>query len=173
MHVSGREVRAAGAAAPLWLIELNFDLLRMVSPHNELQEILGFFEQCAGEGASFYFEPPTLSPAMAQPIGTGDGTATMFPFIVSIGGYQLSPAGVGTVSAVYFDGVVQSGGYTVNNAPLAPTVTFTTPPGAAVAVTAEFDWYFLCRFEDDDLDLEEFMANLYALQSLQLKSVRS
>lgn len=173
LHVSGREVRLAKMSAPLWQIELNYDLLRIVSPNTELQEIVGFFDSCAGADASFYFEPPSLSPAMAQPIGSGDGSATTFPFTVSIGGYPLSPAGVGTVSAVYLDGVAQSGGYTINNAPLAPTVTFAAPPGTAVAITADFDWYLLCRFADDDLDVEEFMANLYALQSLQLKTVRS
>jgi hypothetical protein len=31
----------------------------------------------------------------------------------------------------------------------------------------------LCRFDDDDLDTEEFMAQLYALQSLRLHTVRA
>ncbi|MDF2600275.1 MAG: hypothetical protein K0Q54_3098, partial [Methylobacterium brachiatum] len=30
----------------------------------------------------------------------------------------------------------------------------------------------LCRFADDDLDLEQFMALLFATQSLRLTSVR-
>ena len=160
LHVSGREVRAAKYVSPLWEIELNFDLLRMVSPNTELQQIIGFFEECEGEATSFYFEPPTLSPVAAQPIGTGDGSTTTFPFTVSIGGATLSPAGVGTVSAVYLNGVVQSSGYTVNATALAPSVTFATAPAAGVAVTADFHWYFLCRFDDDSEDLEEFMAAL-------------
>ena len=40
-------------------------------------------------------------------------------------------------------------------------------------MTADFDWYFLCRFDDDSEDVEEFMAALYALQSLKLRTVRS
>jgi hypothetical protein len=173
LHVSGREVRAAKIATPLWKIGLNYDLLRMVSPHTELQAIVGFFGQCAGEDTAFYFEPGPLSPVIGQALGTGDGTTTTFPFLVSIGDYTLAPAGVGTVSAVYLDGVAQSGGYTVNAAPLAPCVTFATAPVPTAAVTADFGWYFLCRFADDDLDVEEFMAQLYALQSLQLRTVRS
>ena len=173
LHVSGREVRAAKYVSPLWEIELNFDLLRMVSPNTELQQIVGFFEECEGEATSFYFEPPTLSPVAAQPIGTGDGSTATFPFTVSIGGATLSPAGVGTVSAVYLNGVVQSGGYTVNTTALAPSVTFATAPAAGVAVTADFHWYFLCRFDDDSEDFEEFMAALYALRSLKLRTVRS
>ena len=112
--MSGREVRAAKYAAPLWAIELNYDLLRMVSPNTELQEIIGFFEECQGEDTSFYFEPPTLSPVFAQSIGTGDGSTTTFSFTVSIGGVTISPANVGSLAAIYLNGVAQSSGYTVN-----------------------------------------------------------
>ncbi len=52
-------------------------------------------------------------------------------------------------------------------------MTFATAPAAGVAVTADFHWYFLCRFDDDSADAEEFMAALYALQSLKLRTVRS
>ncbi len=173
LHVSGREVRAAKYVSPLWEIELNFDLMRMVSPNTELQQVIGFFEECEGEATSFYFEPPMLSPVAAQPLGTGDGSTTTFTFTVSIGGATLSPAGVGTVSAVYLNGVVQSGGYTVNTTVLAPSVTFATAPAASVTVTADFHWYFLCRFDDDSEDAEEFMAALWALRSLKLSTVRS
>jgi uncharacterized protein (TIGR02217 family) len=173
LHVSGREVRAAKYVSPLWEIELNFDLLRMLSPNTELQQIVDFFEECEGEATSFYFEPPTLSPVAAQALGTGDGSTTTFALTVSLGSATLSPASVGTVSAVYLNGVVQSGGYTVNATPLAPSVTFAMGPAAGVAVTADFHWYFLCRFDDDSEDLEEFMAALWALRSLKLRTVRS
>jgi uncharacterized protein (TIGR02217 family) len=174
LHGSGREVRAGKYVAPLWQIELNYDLLRMISPNTELQQIVGFFEQCQGEDASFYFEPPTFSLVAGQALGTGDGATTTFPFAVSIGGYTLAPANVGAVSAVYLNGIAQPGGnYMVNANALAPTVTFTSAPGVGVAVTADFHWYFLCRFDDDSEDVEEFMAQLYALQSLRLRTVRS
>jgi uncharacterized protein (TIGR02217 family) len=173
LHVSGREVRASKYAAPTWAIELNYDVLRMVSPNTELQEIVGFFEQCAGEATSFYFEPPTLSPASAQALGTGDGVTMTFAFTVSIGAATIAPANVGAVPAFYLDGVPQSSGFTVNAAALAPSVTFATAPAVGVAVTADFHWYFLCRFDDDSADTEEFMATLYALQSLKLRTVRS
>ncbi len=172
LHVSGKEARMAKYAAPLWRVELNYDLLRMVSPDTELQAIIGFFEQCQGEDAPFYFEPVTLSPVDGQAIGTGDGAATTFPFVVSIGDAIISPANIGMSPHVYLDGALQTGGFTVNAIPLAPTVTFATAPASGVAVSADFHWYFLCRFDDDSEDVEEFMAELYALQSLRLRTVR-
>ena len=148
-HVSGRESRAAKFVSGLWEIELNYDVLRMTSLNTELQQIIGFFETCGGEGASFYFEPPTLSPMTGQALGTGDGATTALPFSVSIGGYALVPASVGPVTAVYLDGVVQSGGFTVDTTALAPSLTFATAPGPGVAVAADFHWSLLCRFDDD------------------------
>jgi uncharacterized protein (TIGR02217 family) len=172
LHVSGREVRTANYLAPRWLIALDYDLLRMVSANTELQEIIGFFAECQGENAPFYFEPVTISPVTGQAIGTGDGVTTTFPFTVSIGDFTLSPASVATPPNVYLDGALQSSGFTVNAA--APAgVTFATAPGAGVVVSADFHWFFLCRFDDDSEDVEEFMAKLYALQSLRLRTVRS
>jgi uncharacterized protein (TIGR02217 family) len=172
MHVSGKEVRAAKQSTPRWKVELNYDLLRMVSPNTELQQIVGFFEDMQGEDGSFYFEPISLSPAAAQSIGTGDGTTTTFYFAVSIGGYSLTPANVGAVSAVYLNGVSQSGGFAIASAPFGASVTFASAPGVGVAITADFHWYLLCRFVDDDLDVEEWASELYALQSLQLEAVK-
>ena len=173
MHVSGKELRAAKYVVPLWSIELNYDVLRLASPYDELEEIVGFFEECQGEEASFYFEPPTLSPVFGQSIGTGDGSTTTFPFGVSIGGVSLSPANVGSSPNIYLNGVPQSSGYTVNTTALSPSVTFATAPASGVAVTADFDWFFLCRFDDDSEDAEEFMSQLYELQSVKLRTVRS
>jgi uncharacterized protein (TIGR02217 family) len=172
MHVSGKEVRASKYLAPLWLIELNYDLLRMVSPNNELQAIVAFFEECQGEDASFYFEPPQLSPVFGQALGTGDGTTTTFPFAVAIGGAPITPANISTPN-IYLDGVLQSSGFAVNATALSPTVTFATAPASGVVVSADFHWFFLCRFDDDSADLEEFMAELYALRSFRLRTVRS
>ncbi len=174
LHVSGKEVRAAKYAAPRWAIELNYDVLRLTAPDVELAQIVGFFAQCQGQDASFYFEPVTISPAAGQAIGTGDGTTATFPFTVSIGSASIAPANVGTVSAVYLNGIALPGSaYSVDATALAPTVTLAAAPAAGVVVTADFHWYFLCRFDDDSEDAEEFMSQFYALQSLRLKAVRS
>ena len=41
------------------------------------------------------------------------------------------------------------------------------------AIAATFAYAFECRFDDDDLDFEEFMSNLWKLESLKFKSVRT
>jgi hypothetical protein len=51
-------------------------------------------------------------------------------------------------------------------------VTFATPPatGAALAWTGYFA--FLCRFDGDDLDFEQFMASLWKADSVKFRSLR-
>ena len=53
-----------------------------------------------------------------------------------------------------------------------PDITFATAPGAGVTVSADFGVLWLCRFAEDALDLEEFMAMLFELQVVKLMTVR-
>jgi len=101
-HVSGREARAARARAPLWEIELAYDVL--AAGGFAVSGLAGDFERLAG----FY----------------GSVAGRDLPFRVAV------PAELGTGSSL------------------------------------------LCRFADDDLDLEEFMALLFATQAFRLTSVR-
>ena len=54
----------------------------------------------------------------------------------------------------------------------APAVTFATPPAAGVAISADFGVLWLCRFADDVIEFEQFMAQLFALNTLELQTVR-
>lgn len=54
-HVSGRESRAAKMSAPLWEIELSFDLLAMDAPYADLQNIIGFYDEMQGQHGAFTF----------------------------------------------------------------------------------------------------------------------
>ena len=65
--------------------------------------------------------------------------------------------------------LVDPSAYTISNG----LVTFTTAPasGAALAWTGYFG--FLCRFDGDDLDFEQFMANLWKADSVKFKSLRA
>ncbi len=40
-------------------------------------------------------------------------------------------------------------------------------------ITATFSYAFQCRFDDDEADFEQFMQNLWTLQSLKFRSVRT
>ena len=145
--------------------------MRADDAHLELQAIAGFFEKVGGAAASFWVEPPGLSDVTRQTIGVGDGSQIVFPLAVSIGSYTGPVYGASGVTSVYLDGVAQAGGWSVSSDYL-PAIAFTTAPGTGVAVTADFNLLWLCRFADDVQDLEEFMTMLWALRTVRLVTGR-
>jgi len=75
------------------------------------------------------------------------------------------------VSAVYLNGVTQSpGSYSVD--PNTGLVTFGTPPGSGRVITADYSYFFRCRFIDDSYAFENFMFRLWQLKKLTFISVR-
>jgi uncharacterized protein (TIGR02217 family) len=171
-HVSGRSTRRARFANALFDVELTYEVLRSAAAYRELQAIAGFFEEMGGQATPFWFAPSgALGAATGQAIGAGDGATTAFALVQSIGAATLPVAGTSGVSAVYLNGVAQVSGWTVSSG-YAPIVTFATAPTAGQAVTADFGVLWLCRFADDVQDFEEFVAQLFALRTLRLSTVR-
>ena len=169
--VSGREVRRARRAVPYFDLELTYEVLKSGAADLELQAIAGFFAEMSGKANPFWVALPGFSAATGQAIGTGDGTTTSFPLMVTIGGATVPVCGTPGISAVYLNGVPQASEWTVS-AGYAPAVIFATAPGGAVSVTADFGVLWLCRFADDVQDLEEFMTQLWMLRTLRLTTVR-
>jgi hypothetical protein len=57
-HVSGRQSHFARMSAPIFEIEIAFDLLRMDGPYLELQTLLAFIKQQLGQKEPFTFPSP-------------------------------------------------------------------------------------------------------------------
>jgi uncharacterized protein (TIGR02217 family) len=75
------------------------------------------------------------------------------------------------VSAVYIDGIMQAPEtYSVD--PNTGLVTFSTAPGSGLIITANYSYYFRCRFTDDSYAFENFMFQLWQLKKLTFISVR-
>jgi uncharacterized protein (TIGR02217 family) len=175
-HVSGREVRDALWQYPLWEFELAFDGLASDSASypglgaQSLQSLMGFFLQAQGQFGTFLYTDPTDNSVSAQAVGTGDGSTTLFPFVRTLGGFAEPVGWVTSVANVHLNGVNQASGWSLATP---NTLTFATAPGSGIAVTASFAYAFQCRFLDDGQDFEQFMQNLWAVQSLKFRSVRS
>lgn len=170
--VSGRETRAALMASPLWDIELTFDVLRSGAAYLELQEVVGFIGDHAGQATPFLFAPPgNLGVYSGAALGTGDGATTGFLIWRSLGGYSERVQALMGAPVVYENGVPVSGSlYSVSILPAA--IVFSSPPAAGAVLTMDFSAAHLARFVDDDLDLEEFLSGFWSAKSLKLETVR-
>jgi uncharacterized protein (TIGR02217 family) len=192
-HVSGREVRDALYLNPVWNFELTFDGLDGSTTSQypglgsqSLQSLMGFFLQCQGQFASFVFYDPTDYAVSAQSFGTGDGTTTTFQLCRALGGFTepvIVPAAAGTLNfpggrsasvpnpTIYDNGtLVSSSAYSISSP--GGVVTFASAPASGHALTWTGAFGFLCRFDGDDLDFEQFMANLWKVDSLKFRSLR-
>jgi uncharacterized protein (TIGR02217 family) len=175
-HVSGREVRFANYEYPLWEFEVTFDGLGSDSVSypslgaQSLQSLMGLFLQCQGQFGAFLYTDPTDNAVTAQAIATGDGSTEIFAFVRSLGGFTEPVGWVTSVSNIYLDGVNQASGWSLTTP---NRLVFASAPSSGVAITASFAFAFECRFDDDALDFEEFIQNLWKLESLKFKSVRT
>ena len=175
-HVSGREVRDALYQNPIWQFELTFDGLGSDSASypgvgaQSLQCLMGFFLQCQGQNGAFLYADPTDSLVTNQVFAAGDGATTRFAFSRSLGGFFEPVGWVTNVTQVTVGGAAQSTGWSLS----APnSLDFTAAPASGALVGASFSYAFQCRFEDDSVDFEQFMQNLWRVDSLKFRSVRT
>ena len=179
--VSGRELRLSFQPVPTWTFKLKYEFLRdafdvrgghgLGAGFNELRTLMGFFLAAQGSLTPFWFNDPTDNVVTGQALAFGDGTTTQFQLVrTMVGGFAEPILAVNAVTAVYLSGVGQSfANFSVNVN--TGVITFTTPPGNGVTITADFSYYFLCRFADDTLSFENFMYQLWSMGELKLQSV--
>jgi uncharacterized protein (TIGR02217 family) len=176
--VSGRELRTLDYPYPLWQFTLVFAFLRddPNAGFDELRTLMGFYLSCYGAYGTFLFQDPTDFEVSGQYIGTGDSSTDLYQLQRSIGlelpgGGFLEPiTAPQTVDAIYFDGIVQNAS-SYNVDPDTGIVSFLTPPQNGVVITADFSYWFRCRFVEDRSDFENFMYRLWQLKKLIFISV--
>ena len=175
-HVSGRKVRAALYVNPIWMFELVFNGLDGTATGqygalgaSSLQSLMGFFLQCQGQYATFLFTDPSDDAVANQTMGIGNGTKTTFALTRLLGAFAEPVGWVTAITAVYLNGVQQTTGWILTTP---NSLIFTSPPGNNVTIAASFTFAFLCRFDSDEVDFEQFMSNLWKVDSLKFRSVR-
>lgn len=181
---SGKETAAAYWSYPKWFFTLSYEFLDESELVRDLQTLGGFFLSRKGRFDSFLFRDPSDYKVEGQVLGIGDGVRTAFQMVRSFGefvepiknvvGALYTPINVAAgVSAlplppdaprVYVDEITP-GFYNVNTAGL---LTFSSAPPIGSVVSADFSFYFRCRFLQDEAEFSEFMAELWELKKLEM-----
>lgn len=181
---SGWNIRIAYADAPTWEWDLTYDdsnggFLRDLAATPELKELLGFYLGMGGDLTPFLFLDPDDNTVTAQPLGTTDGTTTLYTLVRSYGSGVLGTEPIGYYNAgtpilVYLNGTLQSSAtYSVITAtPGKQQLSFVTAPSSGQAITATFSYYYYVHFKDPSNDFEKFMNNLWSLKKITLESLR-
>jgi uncharacterized protein (TIGR02217 family) len=185
--VSGRELRALDYPYPLWQFALTYEALGdgtgagQAAPaigsllSTDLRTLMGFFMACQGAFATFLYEDSSDNRVTRQVIGTGAAGVTSFQLVRTLGapgsiGFTEPIVAPGVVFHVYVDGVVQPpSSWSLD--PATGIVTFTGAPLPETVITADFTYYFRCRFMCDAYSFENFMYRLWSLKKLDFISV--
>jgi uncharacterized protein (TIGR02217 family) len=130
---------------------------------NELGTLHGFITNTRGPFYTFFYDDVTDDVTTGAFIGTGDGATVdfqLYRYLVNSQDTLTSSVEPVTaprvVNAVYIDGVfLPTNQYSVDKG--TGVVTFVNPPLSSAIVTADFTYWFRCRFTDDAVDFEEFM----------------
>lgn len=175
-NISGKEVRIALWNFARYTWTLTFEFLRS-DANAEFQTLFGFYSARQGSFDSFLYQDVEDNAVAGQLIGQGAGATPAFQLIrVFGGGTPEAVLAPNAVSAVYLNGtpLSQSGNWSVSNWGSATpgVLTFTSPPGDGVSITADFSYYFPCRFTDDTLEFENFMSKLWAQKKLSFISIK-
>lgn len=165
---SGREIRVAYMASPMYTFKLVHEFLRdkmttqnPTTPYNEFRLLAGFFNARQGSFDSFLFDDNTDNSATAQQFGTGDGTTTSFQLGRIVGGGTgglLEPVmNINGTPTIYKAGVATTA-FTLGSTGV---VTFSSAPASGVALSWTGGYYFRVRFETDSTDFAALMLDLW------------
>lgn len=172
--VSGKTTRVSYWSYPIWTWTLTFDFLRSDPTNAEWQNLVGFFNGRKGGFDSFLFDDVDDDTVVGQTLGIGAGAATTFQLVRTLGGFVEPIYAPNVVSNVYVNGVPKTVGvdYTVSTwgAAAPGVVTFAVAPTGVI--TADFTYYFPCRFTDDVLEFTKFMNQLWRGQKVSFESIR-
>lgn len=172
---SGKETRIRYRQFPRIRFMLKYELLRDDISSSDAKRLVGLFNALAGSFDTCLFEDPDFNTVSNMGFGTGDGSLQSYQLVAN---YQNS-GGPGTPEiiqnfngspSIFNNGVLVSGGsYT-----LGPTgvVTFGTAPLAGRALTWSGSFYYRVRFQDDELNLTQFLSRWWMSREIALISVK-
>lgn len=151
-----------------------YNVAHGVKTQEQLDALIAFFRARKGRAYGFRFKDWTDYRAVNQPMGMGNGSATMFQLVKqydSGGVYEtriIAKPVQGTVK-VYVDSVLQSG-VTVDHA--AGSITFAAAPANGTAITADFEFDVPVRFDTDSLSARLDMYGAYSWNDIPLVELR-
>ncbi|WP_444464160.1 phage distal tail protein, Rcc01695 family [Rhodobacter capsulatus] len=162
-----------------------YDVAYGIRRADDLAAVVAFFEARNGRLHGFRFKdwadfkscPPSQTPGPTdQPIGTGNGAATLFQLTKRYtSGSQswtraITKPVAGTVT-IALNGAPQASGWSVSTT--TGLITFTTAPAAGVGITAGFEFDVPVRFDTDALDVTLDLERLGSITSIPLVEIRT
>jgi uncharacterized protein (TIGR02217 family) len=177
--VSGQDNPIALWTFNKWMYELPINMLNSGATAFQnliaidTQALMAFFNQMQGSAGVFQYNDTDDNSVTDQLFGVGDGTTVAFPLtrtMTGAGGFTWSePVFAPTITNIKINGT-PTVLYTLGTQGL---VTFNSPPAAAASLTWTGTFNWLCRFDDDSLELSKFMNRLWEVRALKFTTIKT
>lgn len=161
---SGKEYGVTAWSSPRRKFGLTYSVLDERFTTNELRDLIGFYLARLGAADTFLFEHLEDNTVAGAQIGIGDGVTTQFQLVRTFGTFVEPINAPKSVTAVMTNGV-DLGGWMVDAE--TGVVTFSVAPSPGAVLTANFQFYFRCRFMNDYQDVNEFAYKLWEAQRVE------
>lgn len=173
VSVSGRERSRALWSYPVWRFRVAHEVLRDTVSFQELQRLVTFFNGKAGGASGFFYLDRDDNLVLSNNFGTGDGVTTKFQLTrtSTIGAITFTEPvrGLNGTPTIFDNGVATSA-YTVGQL---GQIAFATPPAAGHVLSWTGSFFFLCRFDNDELDgLGQLMQGFWQNGGLDFRSFK-
>jgi uncharacterized protein (TIGR02217 family) len=167
--ISGREIAMRYQAYPLYRFQVNYEVLRDVAATPDYDTLAGFVSQMWSTYDTFLYTDFSDNSVTDSNFGTGDGTTTKFQLTRTFGagGFTVKEPvqNVNVLTNIKKNSVVQTNptNYTIDANGL---VTFAVAPAAALPLTWTGTYYYRCRLESDEVDVNNMGAGMWNLAGL-------
>ncbi|MEQ1790314.1 MAG: DUF2460 domain-containing protein [Rickettsiales bacterium] len=145
-----------------------YNVAHGVKTQSQLDALIAFFRSRKGRADGFRFKDWSDYKAVAQVIGTGNGTNKIFQLVKTYSSGSVTETRtitkpVASTLAVYINAVLQAGAsYTLDST--TGKITFVTSPVGAAVITADFEFDVPVRFDTDRLSatLDSYGVNSWS-----------
>lgn len=170
--LSGRESNRQLWSYPRWQFSMDHEFINNSASLPDLKKMFTFFNSKRGSYKQFLYLDPEDSTATDAPVAVGNGTATQFQLTrtLTYGGITFTEP----VQGFFGTPVIKLNGtptvaFTMNEYGL---VTFTSAPGNGVVITWTGTFFFVCKFDEDELDISQFASKFWEQDGLSFTSVK-
>jgi hypothetical protein len=164
----GRRAVSPMRLLPTWSYELRFDLVRSDIGYLEFQQLLHVYLATLGGALYFRYDDETDNTVTLQPSGQGDGSTTAFELTrtQSSVGFAEPVRSFNGTPHIFLNGI-ETTSWSIDATGI---VNFTGPVGAGVQITWTGAYYWLCRFDEDQLPLSNFLKNWWECKSVKFST---
>jgi uncharacterized protein (TIGR02217 family) len=177
--MSDVESRIAYQQYPVIHWELIYELLRDYVTPSDLKALVGLYNAVQGQWDTFLYADPVFNAVTAQQfatVGSSDTDTTLYQ-LTAVYENSGGPGGPEIIQNFQSSPEIYGNGTLINSAYYSISGTGALNflsghvPASGVVLTWTGSFYYRVRFNDDTLDVSQFMQNFWELKKVKLKQV--